>query len=84
MSAKLRGARDRKRKTGAKVEGRRSVHEMRPETVDMARKLSRGRPKGGKRSLREVSAALAAAGHVTGKGTPYTATAVAKMLGSHQ
>lgn len=87
--AKLRGARDRKRnpKDAAgkalpkvKVEGRKSVVEMKPETVRLARDLARARPKGGKRSLREISAELAAAGHVTGKGTPYAPTAVAKMV----
>ncbi|OAF18778.1 hypothetical protein [Bradyrhizobium neotropicale] len=78
--AKLRGARDRKRRTGVKVEGRKSIAEQKPETVEMARKLSRARPKGGKRSLREISAALAAAGHVTKPGNPYAATAIKLML----
>lgn len=78
--AKLRGARDRKRKTGVKVEGRKSIAETRPEVIDAARKLARTRPKGGARSLREISAELQSAGHVTGRGTPYTAAAVAKMI----
>ncbi len=78
--AKLRGARDRKRKTGVKVEGRKSIAEMKPEVLALARKFARSRPKGGKRSLREIAAHLAEAGFLTGKGTPYTAMAVSRML----
>jgi hypothetical protein len=63
-----------------KVEGRKSVAEQRPETVELARKLARARPKGGKRSLRDVSAALAEAGHTTKSGKPYAATAIKLML----
>ncbi|MGL3211124.1 recombinase family protein [Bradyrhizobium sp. BR 1433] len=80
LVAKLKGARDRKRRTGIKVEGRKSIAEQKPETVEMARKLARARPKGGKRSLREISAALAEAGHTTGAGTPYAPTAIKLML----
>jgi hypothetical protein len=78
--AKLKGARDRKRRSGVKVEGRKSISEERPETVEYARKLARARPKGGKRSLREISAALAEAGHMTNTGRPYAPTAVKLML----
>ena len=78
--AKLKGARDRKRRAGLKVEGRKSIAEQRPATVELARKLARARPKGGKRSLREVSAALAEAGHMTKTGKPYAATAIKLML----
>ena len=77
---KLKGARDRKRRTGIKVEGRKSIAEQKPEAVQLARKLARARPKGGKRSLREISAALAEAGHTTGSGTPYAPTAIKLML----
>ena len=80
LVAKLRGARDRKRHAGVKVEGRKSIAEQRPETVELARKLARVRPKGGKRSLREISAGLAAAGHTTNSGTPYAPTAIKLML----
>jgi DNA invertase Pin-like site-specific DNA recombinase len=80
LVAKLRGARDRKRRAGLKVEGRKSVAEVRPDTVELARKLARARPKGGKRSLRAISAALAEAGHTTKAGTPYAATAIQRML----
>jgi DNA invertase Pin-like site-specific DNA recombinase len=84
--AKLRGARERKRrKTGGKVEGRKSLAETAPEAVTMARQLSEQRPR---LSLRQISAALAEAGHVSIKGNgskrpggnPYSASAVASML----
>jgi DNA invertase Pin-like site-specific DNA recombinase len=81
LVAKLAGARARKReKTGAKVGGRQSLAEMRPETVELARKLARARPKGGRRSLREIAGELAMLGHLTASGTPYAATAIARML----
>jgi len=41
-----------------------------PETVELARKLARVRLKDGKRSLREISAVLAEAGHTTKTGKP--------------
>jgi hypothetical protein len=63
-----------------KVEGRKSIAEARPETVDLALRLARARPKGGTRSLRELSAALAEAGHTTKTGKPYAPTAIKKML----
>jgi DNA invertase Pin-like site-specific DNA recombinase len=80
LVAKLKGARDRKRRAGLKVEGRKSIAEQRPETVELARRFARARPKGGKRSLREISAALAEAGHTTKTGKPYAATAIKLML----
>jgi DNA invertase Pin-like site-specific DNA recombinase len=74
--AKLRGARERKRRrTGRKVEGRKSYSEARPETVRMARDLASQRM-----SLRKIAAALAETGHVTANGKPYAFTAVAAML----
>jgi DNA invertase Pin-like site-specific DNA recombinase len=76
--AKLRGARERKRrKTGEKVEGRKSYAEVNPEMVVLARKLSEQRPK---LSLRQISAQLSAAGYRTPKGNPYSASAVQSML----
>ena len=53
--AKLRRARERKRKAGLKCEGRKSYAERAPEAVALARKLRRKRPKGGRLSLREVA-----------------------------
>jgi DNA invertase Pin-like site-specific DNA recombinase len=78
--AKLKGARDRKRAGGVKVEGRKSYAERSPDAVALARKLRRKRPKGGRLSLREVSGQLAGAGHLAASGKPYGAAAVARML----
>jgi DNA invertase Pin-like site-specific DNA recombinase len=80
LVSKLKGARDRKRATGVKVEGRRSYAEQVPEAVELARKLRRSKPKGGQRTLREVSEELARAGFVTRHGKPYAAAAIAKMV----
>ncbi|MCP3444582.1 recombinase family protein [Bradyrhizobium sp. CCGUVB14] len=87
LVAKLRAARERKREAGHKVEGRKSLAETAPEAVAMARKLREQRPR---LSLRQISAALAEAGHVSIKGNgrgsprpggnPYSASAVASML----
>jgi len=75
-------ARDRKRRTGVKVEGRKAIAETErgAATVALARTLARIRPKSGKRSLREISAVLAEAGHMTKTGRPYAPTAVKLML----
>jgi DNA invertase Pin-like site-specific DNA recombinase len=80
--AKLRGARERKRrKTGAKVEGRKTYAEKRPEMVALARELATP-PEGFARgpSLRKVAAELAARGFTTPKGKQYSASAVQAML----
>jgi DNA invertase Pin-like site-specific DNA recombinase len=80
LVAKLKGARDRKRRAGVKVEGRKTLGETRPEVIELAHKLYRTLPKGGRRSLRTISAKLAAAGHTTATGKPFAATAVKLML----
>jgi DNA invertase Pin-like site-specific DNA recombinase len=66
---KLRAARDRKsHEKGHRIEGRPSLaplHQRFPEAVAMAKRLHRANPKSGvRRSLREISAELAKAGHV--------------------
>ena len=66
---KLRKARDRKSElAGARIEGRPSLpplHERFPEAVVMAKRLHRANPKtGNRRSLREIAAILAEAGHI--------------------
>ncbi len=78
--SKLKGARDRKRATGVKVEGRKSYLEINPDMVRLAKRLHRYPVNGRRRSLRDVSTALAAAGFVTAAGKPYAAAAVAKMI----
>jgi DNA invertase Pin-like site-specific DNA recombinase len=80
--AKLAGARRRKRlATGQKVEGRKSLAELAPEAVALAKKLRRYPVNGHKRSLNEVAAELEAQGYVTRKGTRYGGGAVARMVG---
>jgi DNA invertase Pin-like site-specific DNA recombinase len=78
--AKLKAARNRKRATVGKCGGRRSHIEARPEMVQLAKRLRRKRPKGGQRSLREISATLAAAGYVNERGAPFAAMSVRNML----
>jgi DNA invertase Pin-like site-specific DNA recombinase len=77
--AKLKGARDRKRKaTGAKVEGRKTYLESVPETVALAKRLAREPLNNRRRSLRGVAAALQ--GHVSVSGKPYGPDAIARMI----
>ena len=79
--AKLAAARKRKREQVGKCEGRKSHQEKHPETVALARRLRRKRPKGGQLSLRAISQELAAQGYLNDRGKPYAAKSVASMLG---
>ena len=56
--------------------------DFRRETVQLAKRLRRKRPKDGRRSLREISAALAAAGHVNERGAPFAANVGAQHVGA--
>jgi DNA invertase Pin-like site-specific DNA recombinase len=78
--AKLRGARERKRREAGKCEGRKSHAELRPELVALVRQLRRRRPKGGQRSLRAISAELAARGFLNENDRPFAAASVKSML----
>src|SRR3954471_7013163 len=79
--AKLRGARDRKRATGVKVEGRKSHAELRPEVVSETKRLYRRSPKTGeRRSLREIAAELASLGHLGSTGRPFSPSIVKTMV----
>ena len=80
LVAKLKGARDRKRRETGKCGGRKSYAEMSPETVALAKRLARYPTNGRKRSLRDVAADLAEQGHTSRAGTPYGAAAIARML----
>lgn len=80
LVGKLKGARDRKRATGVKVEGRKSYAEMNPEMVALAKKLHRYPHNGKRRSLRDVSASLAEQGFAGPKGRPYSAMAIKRMI----
>jgi DNA invertase Pin-like site-specific DNA recombinase len=66
LAKKLRAARDRKRKGGRKVEGRKSFAELKPEVVSLAKRLRCGSPKtGGRASCRTIARELEAAGFPT-------------------
>ena len=81
MVAKLKAARDRKRKVTGKVEGRKAYFEREggPQLVARVRVLRDQRPR---RSLREIAAELEREGNVTAKGNRYSASAVRSMLKS--
>jgi hypothetical protein len=78
--AKLRGARERKRREAGKCEGRKSHAERNPELVALAKRLHRQKPKGGRMSLRAISAELAAQGFLNENGRPFAAASVKSML----
>jgi hypothetical protein len=78
--SKLAGARKRKRIANGKCEGRKNLAETNPEAVALAKRLARKKPKGGKLSLRAVSAAMAAQGFLNERGKPFNHKSVAVML----
>jgi hypothetical protein len=77
--AKLRGARERKRREVGKCEGRKSHAERNPELVALAKRLHRQKPKGGRMSLRAISAELAIQGFLNENGRPFAAASVKSM-----
>jgi DNA invertase Pin-like site-specific DNA recombinase len=85
LVAKLKSARDRKRATGVKVEGRKALAETNPDAVRLAKRLRRASPKTGERmSLRKISSALADAGHLNERGQPYSAKSIQAMIDEPQ
>ena len=79
LVAKLKAARERKRLTTGKCEGRKSHAEINPEMVRIAKGLRR-RKRGN--SLRAIAAELAARGYVNANGREFSAASVASMLGA--
>jgi DNA invertase Pin-like site-specific DNA recombinase len=77
LVAKLRVARERKKRATGKCEGRKSIAELRPNVVALARELRRKKPKP---TLRGIAAELAVRGHLAGSGKPFEASVVARML----
>jgi len=77
---KLREARERKRAAVGKCEGRKSHAERNPELVSLAKRLHRQKPKGGRMSLRQISAELAAQGFLNENHRPFAAASIASML----
>ena len=81
--AKLLGARQRKRRETGKCEGRKSYAELDryAPAVREAKRLRRASPLNGKRrSYRKISRELAGMGHLTRRGTPFSASAVRSMV----
>jgi DNA invertase Pin-like site-specific DNA recombinase len=77
---KLRAARDRRSaEQGGRIEGRKGYREINPELVRTATRLSHGNRKE-RLSLRAISTQLAAMGHVNGKGKPFSAAQVKRLL----
>ena len=81
LVAKLKSGRERKKRETGKGCGRKSLVELAPEAVALARKLRRYPVNGHKRSLNEVAAELEVQGYVTRRGTRYGGAAVARMVG---
>ena len=79
--SKLKAARDRKRATGVKVEGRKSYAERDPEMVALARRLYRRSPKtGDRRSLRTISKMMAESGYTAKGGEMFTPESIRRMV----
>jgi DNA invertase Pin-like site-specific DNA recombinase len=76
LVARLRRAREIKGRMG----GRKSHGEVRPEVVELAKRLRRKRVKGKPRSLRAISAELAARGHLNESGRPFAAISILNMV----
>ena len=80
LVAKLKAARDRKRATGARAEGRLSHAEKRPEVVMLAKQLRRKLPKGGRKSYSEIAAELFVLGHANSNGVAFSKSSIKSML----
>lgn len=78
---KLKSGRERAKKLGKPAGGQRPHTKLRPSVVAEAKRLrSTEDAKGRRMSLRKISAALAAAGHVNEAGQPFNAKSVRAML----
>lgn len=80
LVAKLKGARERKKRATGKCEGRKSHAEMNPEMVALAKKLARYPINGRNRSLRAIAAEMAKEGFTSKDGKPYASTSVMRMV----
>ena len=77
LVAKLKHARDTKRATAGRCEGRKPVPEA---VIAEVRRLARKSKTGKRRSLRAIAAELATLGHVGPAGAAYHASSVRHML----
>jgi DNA invertase Pin-like site-specific DNA recombinase len=75
LVAKLKAARERKRKATGRCEGNKPLSETRPDVVALARQLTDSM------SYREASAAMAERGYLTRRGKPFAACQIQRMLG---
>jgi DNA invertase Pin-like site-specific DNA recombinase len=82
LVAKLRVARERKRATSGRCEGRKPWREINPDLVREAKRLRRRSPKGHQRSLRDVAAELARLGYRNERGATFSPSSVQSMLGN--
>lgn len=81
LVAKLKGARDRKRRDTGKCEGRKGNAVLHPEVVAEVKRLRRASPKTGeRRSLREISRMLADKGLLNERGRPYNPNSIKAMI----
>lgn len=81
LVAKLRAARERKRAETGKGQGRKSIVEIHPDALVMARRLRRRSGKTGKRrSYRAIARMLAEAGYTSEAGKPFSASSVMRLL----
>jgi hypothetical protein len=69
------------REVKGKFGGRKPLAVLAPDAVKLAKQLRRRRRKGAPMSLREIAAELAKRGHLSARGTTYSASAVLSMLG---
>ena len=80
---KLRKARERRKAAVGKCEGRKSLAELHPEAVKLAKRLRRKSPKTGKRrSLRLTAQVLSQDGHLNENGAIYSPRAIKAMVDS--
>jgi DNA invertase Pin-like site-specific DNA recombinase len=82
LVAKLKAARDRRRETKVKCEGRKSWAEINPPLIREAKRLRRRSPKGHQRSYRDVAAELAKLGYVNEQGKVFNPASIASILSS--
>jgi hypothetical protein len=65
----------------SRIEGRKGYTITHPELIHEAKRLARRSPKTGKaRSLWEIAAELAAAGHTTAAGRPFSPLQVQRLI----
>ena len=81
LVAKLKSARDRKKRETGKCGGRKSYAERDGAMVMLAKKLARYPVNGRKRSLREIAVELQAQGYVNERGVVFNPKSISSMLG---